>query len=278
MESTGAFEYAADKQGDRIILTGAGVTANMPEGSIEVNDGLVREIALAQAAPGRAVVEVHTEHPCAFKVEVTPGLPCKTVLILDRSFIAGLFKAKTIVIDPGHGGDDPGGAGPVNLLEKNVVLPIAKMLGEKFEQAGAPAVLTRVRDETVAAPKRFQLAAIERTALFIGIHTHSDKNSKVSGTAVRYNPSCSASVIVADLVRDELLKKLKVPDRGLSESPKLAELGNIPGIEVEVVTITNWVEEGLLRSPTFHQKAAEGIFNGVKNYLAAWPGMKRVKP
>ena len=35
------------------------------------------------------------------------------------------------------------------------------------------------------------------------------------------------------------------------------------------MTITNWVEEGLLRSPTIHKKAAEGIFNGVKNYFAA---------
>jgi N-acetylmuramoyl-L-alanine amidase len=49
----------------------------------------------------------------------------------------------------------------------------------------------------------------------------------------------------------------------------LAIPGDIPGVKVEVVTITNWVEEGLLRSPTIHKKVAEGIFNGVKNYYAA---------
>jgi N-acetylmuramoyl-L-alanine amidase len=57
-------------------------------------------------------------------------------------------------------------------------------------------------------------------------------------------------------------------DRGIKEKKEYATLGSMPAIEVEVVTITNWVEEGLLRSPTMHKKAAEGIFNGVKNYLA----------
>ncbi|OPX90553.1 MAG: N-acetylmuramoyl-L-alanine amidase LytC precursor [Pelotomaculum sp. PtaB.Bin104] len=275
VESTGAFEYSADKQGGRIVLAGAGVIANMPEGSIEVNDGLVREIALAQTEPGRAVVEVHAEHPCKFNVEVADGIPYRTIITLDRSYIANLFKDKTIVIDPGHGGEDPGSAGPVNLLEKNVVLLIAEILAEKLEQASARAVLTRTGDKTVAPASRFQLAAQERAGLFLGIHTHSDKNSKVSGASTRYKPASRASAALAVLVQEELLKKLRVADRGVRERPELAVPGDIPGVEVEVVTISNWVEEGLLRSPTFHKKAAEGIFNGVKNYLATFPGIKR---
>ena len=105
--------------------------------------------------------------------------------------------------------------------------------------------------------------------LFISVHTYSNSDSKVGGTAVLYANSCRESLEAAVLVKEELVKKLKLADRGFKERKKHYLLQGVPDIEVEVVTITNWVEEGLLRSPTIHKKAAEGIFNGVKNYFAA---------
>ncbi|NPV74278.1 MAG: N-acetylmuramoyl-L-alanine amidase [Pelotomaculum sp.] len=264
IESTEAFDYRAGREGNNIVLEARGAVANMPEGLIGVNDGLVREISLVQKGPEIALVVICLDHPAGHEIEVTPGIPVRTVITLERSFLAGLFKGKKIAIDPGHGGNDWGGRGPVNLVEKNVVMPVARNLRKLFEQAGAQAVLTRTSDENVTREKRFEIARKWGADLFISIHTHSHRDCRVGGTAVLYSPEGLAA---ADMIREEVIKKLKLADRGLRESRDYEGLG-IPAVEVEVVTITNWVEEGLLRSPTVHKKAAEGIFNGVKNYFA----------
>lgn len=268
IESTGTFEYATSRRGNDIILEASGVVANMPEGSIEVNDGLVREISLSQTGPDTAAVVICPEHPTGFKLEVSEGMPVSTAIILERTFLVKLLKDKKIVIDPGHGGEDWGGKGPVNLIEKNIVVPIANNLKKLFEQQGAWVVLTRNGDENVSFDRRITMAINEKADLFISIHTYSNEDSKVSGAAVLFGSACRESSDIAKLIKEGLLKKLKLVDRGLKESPEYAALDSVPAVEVEVVTITNWVEEGLLRSPTVHKKAAEGIFNGIKNYFA----------
>lgn len=276
IESTEAFEYKTGRRGNDIVLEAPGAVANMPEGSIEVNDGMVGEITLTQAGSDTSVVTISPDHPTGYKVEVFGGIPVRTAVILDRSFLYDLFKDKRIVLDPGHGGEDWGGKGPVSLIEKNVVVIIARNLKKLFEQKGARAIVTRDGDDNISLEDRFNKATAEKADLFISIHTYANKDSKVGGTAVRYGPSSPESADLAALIKEGLLKKLKLPDRGVAECGEYTSLGNIPAVKVEVVTITNWMEEGLLRSPTFHKKAAEGIFNGVKNYYAINTGDKKV--
>ena len=277
VESAGACRYSASRQGNDIVLKGAGVVANMPIGSIEVNDGLVREITLLESGSNGVTVTIRLEHPAGYRIESSEGIPAKIIIFLERSTIAGLLKGKRILIDPGHGGNDAGGKGPVNLLEKNVVLLIAGELEQLLGQAGAVALLTREGDESIPFRGRLKMATDEQADLFIGIHTHADDNCKVGGTAVLYKTACRASLEMAKLVKEELIKKLKLADRGLKGSRKYAALEGVPVVEAEVVAITNWVEEGLLRSPTFHKRAAEGIFNGVIKYYAKTAGNKKVK-
>ncbi|MFA4886550.1 MAG: N-acetylmuramoyl-L-alanine amidase [Desulfotomaculaceae bacterium] len=277
VESTEIFKCQDRKQSGGMVLEASGVVANMPEGSMDVSDGLVREITLAQTGPDTAEITIATDHPAGYEIEVTGGIPVRTAVTLERSFLADLFKDKKIIVDPGHGGDDPGGRGPVNLLEKNVVVLIADELKKLFEKAGARTVLTRARDESVTFANRIKIAKKEKADLYLGIHTHASSDCSVGGTAVRYKQSCHESSDAAGLIGEELVKKLKLANRGLKEIHNYTALGGMPTVEVEVVTITNWVEEGLLRSPTVHKKAAQGIFNGVKKYFAAATAQKRVK-
>lgn len=269
VESTEPFEYEVNRRGNDIFLKAKGALANMPEGPIGVYDGLISKVTLSQFSSDAVLVGIKLEHPSEYKCKINVGIPVRTILTLERSFLVKLFKEKVIVIDPGHGGKDPGGKGPVNLLEKNVVVPVAGNLKKLFEQVGARAILTRTKDENVSFKNRIRIAKKENADLFISIHTHSNSDSKIGGVAVLFGTSSPGSSIIAGHVKEGLLKKLKLADRGVRESKNYAALAPIPAVEVEVVTITNWVEEGLLRSPTVHKKAAEGIFNGVKNYFAS---------
>lgn len=267
IESTGLFEFNQRSNGNDLIIELPGAVANMPEGAVEVRDGLVSEISLAQTGSG-ALVVIHMDHPALFQMDLTEGIPARLTVMVNRGVLAELLQGKKIVIDPGHGGEDSGGKGPVNLLEKNVVMLIARELKKLFEQSGAGIVLTRSGDTGLTVPDRLKIAKKEKASLFVSIHTHVNPDKEVGGIAVLYGCSCPAAQAVASKVKEELIKKLKLADRGLHQSTDYRDIEDMPAIEVEVVTITNWVEEGLLRSPTVHNKAAQGIFNGIIKYYA----------
>lgn len=267
IESTGPFVYNMRKIGGKVVLEAGGVALNMPEGSIEANDGLLREVNIYRNEENKALVEMTLAHPAEYTAAAVEGLPFRLEVLLDRSHITGLLKGKKIVVDPGHGGKDGGGKGPVNLLEKNVVLPVAKYLEDVLKRAGANVTLTRRKDTVISPAERYGLAVRLGADAYAGIHTFSSKDSDVGGAAVLYAPG-EASARLAGFVLEELIKKTRVRSRGTARQPGLAAIKGIPAIEVEVVAITNWVEEGLLRSPTVHKKAAEGIFNGLLKYFA----------
>ena len=90
-----------------------------------------------------------------------------------------------VVIDAGHGGDDPGAVGPGNLYEKDVVLEIAKKLFLLFErERGFRPIMIREGDSTVELSKRSELAEENKADVFLSIHADAFKSSKVSGASV----------------------------------------------------------------------------------------------
>lgn len=94
-------------------------------------------------------------------------------------------KSMIIVIDPGHGGRDPGAIGQYGTREKDVVLSIARMLANRVnEQPNMRAVLTREGDYFVSLRKRLQIARRSKADLFIAIHADSYFNDRAAGASV----------------------------------------------------------------------------------------------
>lgn len=90
-----------------------------------------------------------------------------------------------VVIDPGHGGKDPGAIGVKGHQEKTVVLAIAKELKRQINQMpGYRAVLTRNSDRFIPLRQRLYLARHYKANLFIAIHADAYKNDEVSGASV----------------------------------------------------------------------------------------------
>ena len=106
----------------------------------------------------------------------------------DRSLIRVLgLKIGKIVIDAGHGGHDTGTIGPNGLLEKDVVLDVAKRLGRLLEsRLGAEVVYTRQDDTFVPLETRTAIANRERADLFISIHANSSHDSDARGVETYY--------------------------------------------------------------------------------------------
>jgi N-acetylmuramoyl-L-alanine amidase len=94
---------------------------------------------------------------------------------------------RTIVIDPGHGGDEPGARGPRGTAEKDVTLALARRLKNAIEaRLGARVLLTREDDRTVPLDARAALANNNKADLFLSLHANASIRSTPSGAEVFY--------------------------------------------------------------------------------------------
>ena len=105
-----------------------------------------------------------------------------------RSLIRALgLKIGRIVIDPGHGGHDTGTIGPTGLMEKDLVLDVAKRLGAMLEdRLGGEVIFTRTDDTFIPLESRTALANQKQADLFISIHANSSRSSSARGVETYY--------------------------------------------------------------------------------------------
>ena len=95
------------------------------------------------------------------------------------------LKVQTIMIDPGHGGKDPG-AVVGNFKEKDIVLRMSRILGRKLEQEGFDVLYTRTEDVFVPLEERTAMANSKKADLFISVHANAHRNPNVRGFEVYY--------------------------------------------------------------------------------------------
>ncbi len=129
--------------------------------------------------------------PLNFIREILPLLYHDEIQIENGSILAKTpvdFSLRTVVIDPGHGGRDPGAVGYSRKnYEKDITLSISKKLKKLLEkELGLKVVLTRDRDEFVSLQNRTQLANRVNADLFVSIHCNAHRSSKINGIEVFY--------------------------------------------------------------------------------------------
>lgn len=96
------------------------------------------------------------------------------------------YMIRKIILDPGHGGDDPGAIGNTGLREKDLVLDIAKRVREKLSEKGVDAVLTRDRDKFIPLAKRSQIANESDADFFVSVHANAARLRGARGFEVYY--------------------------------------------------------------------------------------------
>ncbi|MCL2220109.1 MAG: N-acetylmuramoyl-L-alanine amidase [Chitinispirillia bacterium] len=96
-----------------------------------------------------------------------------------------IFGIRTVVIDPGHGGRDPGAVGPTGVLEKDVVLGIGLELRKMLEKAGLRVFMTRDKDVFIPLSNRTKFANDKKADIFVSIHANAIAGDKKRRDAVR---------------------------------------------------------------------------------------------
>jgi N-acetylmuramoyl-L-alanine amidase len=104
------------------------------------------------------------------------------------------YKIRRIVIDPGHGGKDPGAIGSSGIKEKNITLDIARRLKQVLESKGIKVVLTRSTDKFVSLGQRSLIANRSNSDLFISIHVNASRSRRPYGFEVYYFSKASDNI------------------------------------------------------------------------------------
>ncbi len=116
------------------------------------------------------------------------------------------MRVHTVVIDPGHGGKDPGTQGSSGLKEKTVVLDISKHIRNYLQEAGLKVILTRDNDEFISLPQRTEITTKSDADLFVSIHANSNPTRKTEGIEVYFCKTRSKT----DLDEDQRAKNEKM--------------------------------------------------------------------
>ncbi|HHW31592.1 MAG TPA: N-acetylmuramoyl-L-alanine amidase [Clostridiaceae bacterium] len=179
-----------------------------------------------------------------------------------------------IILDAGHGGNDPGAIGPTGLKEKDVNLKIALNVGKMLADRGLKISYTRTTDillgNTVAEDlaARVQLANNLKAKYFVSIHNNSFNNNEAKGTETYVYTKGSEAEILAKSVQRNLVQITGLNDRGIKVANfYVLKYTVMPAILVEAAFISNPEEEQLLKDDIFIQKAATGIAKGIMEYL-----------
>lgn len=134
-------------------------------------------------AYGKPGVALPLEKSAPARDSATPPKPAAPTSRGDRSLTRMLgLKIGRIVLDPGHGGHDTGTVGPNGMMEKDLVLQVARLLRKMLQDnLGAEVFLTRERDEFVSLEERTEVANRLQADLFLSIHANSSKSRSTSG-------------------------------------------------------------------------------------------------
>jgi len=173
-----------------------------------------------------------------------------------------------IVIDPGHGGKDPGAVGPNGLKEAHVNLAVAQKVAERLRKAGVEVKLTRTSDVFVGLPHRCNIANSFGADYVISIHCNSAGTPEAKGAETYCYKFGGKGEVLAKAIQAELIAATRRVNRGVKTANYyVLRHTSMPAVLVEIAFINNPEEEALLASDEFQQRAAEAIARGVQRRL-----------
>jgi N-acetylmuramoyl-L-alanine amidase len=178
---------------------------------------------------------------------------------------------QVIMIDPGHGGKDPGASG-FGLKESTAVLDVALRLKAILEKTPIQFKLTRETDIYYTPAQRVEMAKKANANMFISIHANAF-NTYANGTesyyfrASRGNPNWESSQMLAGNIQDRLIEEWSLTDRGVKNGDlHVLRENSMTAVLLELGFIDHAGDNQKLKSPEWRQKAAVAIYYGILDY------------
>ncbi len=282
------FEYRYRKDQGRFVLTIPTRALDFTSGRMVINDYYMDYIDFkSNLSTGLTDITFYSKNQYDYRVNTVAKENSLTVCTAAASAPAQtsngglslnpIMLGKTIVVDPGHGGEENGATYPTNpakssdikVKEKDLNLDIARRLSTMLIKAGLNVQMTRQGDETVDLYQRGDFANKLNAVLYMSVHNNSG-NSGDNGTMTLFYPSDYPSYGItgerfAQIAQEEMLGKLGTANKGIWNRSRLAVLNNthMPAIITETAYISNSDDRSRLLTEAFRQKTAEALYNTV---------------
>ncbi len=179
-----------------------------------------------------------------------------------------------IVVDPGHGGEDPGKVGVNDVLEKDINLQIAMKVKDLLEEVGITVVMTREDDKVPERKKedlnqRVELINKTSPTLALCIHQNSYTSPEIFGAQVFYHTKTSEAIDIASSVQESLLSIDANNKREIKKNDTyyMLKYSDVPTIIVECGFLTNPAEAEKLQSEEYQYEIAFAICEGIIKWL-----------
>lgn len=190
----------------------------------------------------------------------------------------GGISGKVITLDAGHGGSDPGAIGSDGTKEKDITLPITKMVKELLEAKGAKVYMTRTTDVDVYGPNASDVQELQarvnvgekyNSDVFVSLHINSSVNKSVGGFSSYYYPKTANDLKLAKSIQNQLTANFGVDDLGVRQANfYVIKRISMPATLIEMCFISNEKELTLMKGAWFQKKAARLIADGIEKYFA----------
>ncbi|QKS72709.1 N-acetylmuramoyl-L-alanine amidase [Paenalkalicoccus suaedae] len=181
---------------------------------------------------------------------------------------SGSLAGRVIMLDPGHGGSDPGAVAN-GLQEKEINLDVSLRTMRKLQNAGATVLMTRTTDVFPSLQDRVRMANNSNADIFISVHANAAASTSARGSETFYDTTYRAadSRRLAQELQVEMLDKLNTVNRGVkTQGFYVIRNTRIPSALVELGFMTNPAEAERMKTSAFREASAEALYQGIVNY------------
>lgn len=262
---------------DRLIIDLSGLQPGGVPGDISFSSPLASGVRVGWFGknPDVTRVVVDLKSPAKYEKQLSSDGSRLRIVLSPRTgrSLAGV----KIVLDPGHGGADPGASGPSGLKEKDVNLDISLRVAQYLKKQGAVVTLTRTVDTAVELLERPNFTVRSGSDLFVCIHSNANPNPTAGGTSTYFlrdpeqgnDQAKYEGMFLARALQSALTGNLGRRNIGvLQANYAVLTRSKVPAALVEVAFLTNPEEEKLLGDSGFRDRAASAIARGIADYLA----------
>ena len=188
----------------------------------------------------------------------------------ETTYESDVLAERKILIDPGHGGFDPGAIGASGVHEADLNLVVAQYLQTELAALGAEVVMTRDSDiglgetQNESLKERRRIIEESNSDIVVSIHMNDfQDNTDICGPLVLFMPGSDQGRILAESIQGYLNTALDAQGSARSESLYVLKSGNQPCVLVECGYLSNAREEQMLQQADYQQKTAKAICDGI---------------
>lgn len=176
--------------------------------------------------------------------------------------------AGCVVIDPGHGGRDPGAISARGFREKNIVLTVSKLLAAELARRHVRVLLTRDDDRYLQLEDRPAVANRADADLFVSVHADAARNRSATGFTAYVSRSADAKSLAAAGTIVRRMRSVGARNRGVRRANyRVLVCADVPAVLIELGYLSNSWEAARLGNAGYQGRLARALASGIAEFL-----------